>query len=366
MISSPAIQQFYHTVTAPIPSLDGFNTCLLKMELGSLFLFTGEPSKDFSGEGGFFREGEDCEIVSWTNPQPKPAAAAKAPSFDIPELCSSDSEVLSPLVDVAEAGGSPTSPQAKKNAFSFSPVKEKKTFEKVLINLGDVEKPQRGQLQSHGSQTEVEKGDSEGFKVRRHQKQQEHMLDGISAKEKNEDDSLLTKIMNKKQELDNLIKKWEDSKKQKTVIDLTSSAHYGNDKYVEDKELPCLRSESLQDTRLLEKEQDGNTEERGDIESVVLTEDEKVTQEKPVHTVCVSESDSEGSSVEEITASVRSRESDIIEESSTYRSPLGEDSCDARGTQSEAMENIQGELLNWSLFSVIVILAFFGNNFKTP
>ena len=367
MIRSPAIQQFSHTVTAPIPSLDGFN--MLKMELGSLFLFTGASSKDFSGEGGFFREGEDCEIVSWTNPQPKPAAAAEAPSFDIPELCSSDSEVLSPLVDVAEAGVSPTSPQAKKNAFSFSPVKEKKSFEKALVNLGDLEKAQKGQLQSHGSETEVEKGDSEGFKVRRYQKQQEHMLDGLSAKEKNEDNSLLTEIMNKKQELDNLIKKWEDSKKQKTVIDLTSNAHYGNDKFAEDEELPCLRSESLEDTRLLQKGQNGNTEKGGDIESVVLTEDEKGTQEKPVRTVCVSESDSEGSSVEEITASVRSKESDIIEESSTDRSPLDENSCDARGTQSEAMETIQGELLNWSLFSVImiiVILTFCGNNFKTP
>ena len=262
-------------------------------------------------------------------------------------------------MDVAEAGVSPTSPQAKKNAFSFSPIKEKKSFEKALVNLGDTEKAQKGQLQRRESETEVEK-------VRKHHKQREHMLDGMPAKEKNEDDSLLTEIINKKQELDDLIKKWEDSKNQKTVIDLTSSAHYRNDN-VEDKEPPCLRLESLEDTRLLEKGQDGNTEERGGIESVVLTEDEKVTREKPVHTVCVSESDSEGSSVEEITASLRPKESDIIEQSSTYRSPPDEeDSCDARGTQCEVVENIQGELLNWSLFSVIVILAFCGNNFKTP
>ena len=322
---------------------------MLKMELGGLFIFIGSSSKDFSGEGGFFREGEDCEIVSWTNPRPKPTAATKAPSFDIPELCSSDSEVLSPLVDVPEAGLSPTSPEAKKNVFSFSPVKEKNSLEEALVNLGDnvvdKEKAQKLQFQSHGLETEVEKGNSEGFKVGKHHKQYEPMLGEVSAKGKNEDDSLLTEIMNKKQELDALIEKWEDSKKQNTVIDLTSSENYRNDNG-EDKELPCLRSESLQDTRPLEEEQDGNAKETGDIESVAVTEDEKVAREKSVHTVCVSESDSEGSSVEEITASVLPKESDIVGESSGNRSAPDEETYDARECQSEAMENNQGEFLN--------------------
>ena len=96
-----------------------------------------KQSKDFSEEGGFFREDQDCEIVSWTNPRPKPATPTKIPSFDIPDLCSSDSEIVSPFLDVPEIDHSPTSSKAKRDTFSFSPVKEKGTAERDFSRLNE-------------------------------------------------------------------------------------------------------------------------------------------------------------------------------------------------------------------------------------
>jgi len=165
------------------------------------FYFSESSSKDFSGEGGFFREEQDCEIVSWTNPRPKPVAPLKSPNFDLPDLCSSDSEIQSPLMDVEEAGISPTSSQIKKNVFSFSPVKDKKSFKETVLNIGDNIKDQEDtqNLVNLGSGNELENCNySKASEVKKLHSRQQQYLGGISAQDGNEDDRLLKQIMDKK------------------------------------------------------------------------------------------------------------------------------------------------------------------------
>lgn len=336
----------------------------------SLGLFSGSISKDFSSEGGFFRDGQDCEIVSWTNPLPKPAVPIKPPSFDIPEFYSSDSEMLSPLLDVPEAGFSPNSPQAKKSAFSFSPAKEKKSSVDSLVNVNDsvrgTNETQKQPCKNSELGNKVEESNSEESKSKKLCDLQEQ---GTLVLEENQSANLIAQIMNKKKELDDLIKKWEDSKKQKTETDLVFSKHDGSDG-AEDKEIPCVRSEALEDEQASEKEQEVNSEETENSESIVVTEDQNVghdkredaacisesdaegIQDKTDDTVCISDSDSEGSSVEEITASFKPNDSVpiCVRGDSGFQQDLG--SCDIlKGNQSETVENIQGDY-------VIVILAF--------
>ena len=311
------------------------------------FYFSESSSKDFSGEGGFFREEQDCEIVSWTNPRPKPVAPLKSPNFDLPDLCSSDSEIQSPLMDIEEAGISPTSSQIKKSVFSFSPVKDKKSFKKTVLNIGDNVKDQEDtqNLVNHGSGNELESCNySEASEVKKLYNRQEQYLGGISAQDGNEDDRLLKQIMDKKRELDGLIKKWENSKNGKTVIDLTASAHNGNI-IAEGEELASHKSDSLVAIKPPEKEQDLNAEEIQNIQRALDTADQIVEREKPVDTVCVSESDSEASSVEEITALINQPKVGVIEGArGDNEVSLEVDSSDvACKPRGQVKENLQGK-----------------------
>ena len=266
--------------------------------------------------------------------------------------------MLSPLLDVPEAGFSPNSPQAKKSAFSFSPAKEKKSSVDSLVNVDDSVKGTNETPKQPFKSTElgnkVEESNSEESKRHKACDLQEQ---GTLALEENENVNLIAQIMNKKKELDDLIKKWEDSKILKTEIDLTSSKRVGSDG-AEDKELSCLRSEALENEKASEKEQEVNTEETENSESAVVTEDQSVgqdnsedtaciidsdaegIQDKTKDTVCISNSDSEGSSVEEITTSFKPNDSVLQPDL---------DSCDVlKGSQSEAIENIQGDDIIYS------------------
>ena len=311
------------------------------------FYFSESSSKDFSGEGGFFREEQDCEIVSWTNPRPKPVAPLKSPNFDLPDLCSSDSEIQSPLMDVEEAGISPTSSQIKKSVFNFSPVKDKKSFKETVLNIGDNIKDQEDtqNLVNLGSGNELENCNySKASEVKKLHNRQQQYLGGISAQDGNEDDRLLKQIMDKKKELDDLIKKWENSKNEKTVIDLTASAHDGNI-IAEGEELASHNTDSLEVIKPSEQERNLNAEEIQNIQPALDTGDHIVEQEKTVDTFCVSESDSEASSVEEITALINQPKVGVIEGArSDNGMSLEVDSSDATSEpQGEVKEKIQGK-----------------------
>ena len=285
-----------------------------------IVIFSEACSKDFSNEGGFFREGQDCEIISWTNPRPKPSSAAKVPSFDIPELCSSDSENLSPLLDVAEACLSPTSPQAKKSSFRFSPVKIKKSLQKALLGKYDniVEKEELQKQISQGcddlrSKHEPEKRDLQDSHLDQLRGRSNPERDVIFARDSDEDTELLTQIKDKKKELDDLIKKWKNSKCQKTVIDLTANTGDGSN-IAEKKELPLGKSESVEVTETLEKQQEcTNIEGTENMQTALVIDEGTKGQEKVVDAVCISESESEASSVEDVTALVK-QEDGVVED----------------------------------------------------
>lgn len=269
-----------------------------------LFFFSEACSKDFSNEGGFFREGQDCEIISWANPPPKPPSTAKAPSFDIPELCSSDSENLSPFLDVAEACLSPTSPQVKKGSFSFSPVKIKNSLQNTLLGKDDNEKEEtRKQMSQLGSKQEVEKCDQ----LRGRGIPEIELIQ--FAKDSDEDGDLLTQIKDKRKELDDLIKKWKNSKNQKAIVDLTASASDG-DNIAEKNELPSGSLESVEVMENSEKQQKcTDIKETENMQTALVIDDGTEGQEKVVDGVCISESESEASSVEDVTALVEQEDS---------------------------------------------------------
>jgi len=273
-------------------------------------------SKDFSNEGGFFREGQDCEILSWTNPPPKPSLPPKAPTFDIPELCSSDSENLSPFLDVAEACVSPISPQVK-NSFSFSPVKIKNSLEKFLSgkDCNTVEKEEAQKQISQicvdlGSKPEPEKCDLEDSHLDQLRGRSNPEMDVIFAKDYDEDGDLLTKIKDKKKELDDLIKKWKNSKNQKTVIDVTAHTSDGG-----------RTAEKLESSEIVEvmdtlKTQQECTSVEGTeniSQSALEIDDGTNSQDTVVDVVCISESESEASSREDVTAFVK-QDGRVVEE----------------------------------------------------
>ena len=273
-----------------------------------MLFFSEACSKDFSNEGGFFREGQDCGIISWANPPPKPSSTAKAPSFDIPELCSSDSENLSPFLDVAEACLSPTSPQVKKGSFSFSPVKLKNILQNALLGKDDNEKEEsQKQMSQLESKHEVEKCDLDDSHVGKLRRRSNPEMEVIFAKDSDEDGDLITQIKDKKKELDDLIKKWKNSKTQKTIIDLTANANDGDniDEKKEKKELPLDRSEIVEVVDTLEKQpKSTNIKETENMQTALVIDDGSEGKEKVVDAVCISESESEASSVEDVTAFV--------------------------------------------------------------
>ena len=277
-----------------------------------LKFFSGSTSKDFSGEGGFFRENQEVEVVSWANPRPKQSVPPNVPSFDIPEFFSSDSEILSPLVDVAEAGVSPTSLRAKENTFSFSSVEDQKQLGRTSINAGDkvsdtvVNQEQFVPDRERTAADVIERGITKKII-----KMPDQVTEGISTLGDN-DETLLTQIIGKKKELDDLIQKWENSKKQKTIIDLTGSTQDGH-KIAEERDILCSSSDTMDANKPLETDQVfGNTdsEETKTCRSSSVIGDHRLVQDKPVtlETVCIDESDSE---VEEVTDLIKDKDEKV-------------------------------------------------------
>lgn len=234
------------------------------------------------------------------------------PSFDIPEFFSSDSEILSPLVDVAEAGDSPTSLRAKENTFSFSSVEDQKQLGRTSINAADkvsdtvVNQEQTVPDRELAARDVIEKGVKKKIL-----KMPGQVTEGISTSG-NSDETLLTQIIDKKKELDDLIQKWENSKKQKTTIDLTGSAQDGH-KIAEERDLPCCSSDKMDANASLDTDQVcGNidSEETKNNRSSSVIGDQPLVQDKPVtlETVCIDESDSE---VEEVTKLIKDKDEKV-------------------------------------------------------
>lgn len=234
------------------------------------------------------------------------------PSFDIPEFFSSDSEILSPLVDVAEAGVSPTSLRAKENSFSFSSVEDQKQLGRTSINAADKVSDTVVNQEQTVPDRELAVGDvRERAITKKIIKMPGQVTEGILTSGYN-DETLLTQIIDKKKELDDLIQKWENSKKQKTTIDLTGSAQDGH-KITEERDLPCSSSDKIDPDRSLETDQvcsNNDSEEAKNSRSSSVIGDQPLVQDKPVtlETVCVGESDSE---VEEVTDLIKDKDENV-------------------------------------------------------
>jgi len=201
----------------------------------------------------------------------------------------------------------------KKSSFSFSPVKIKNSLQNALLqtvgtggNVVEQEETPEQMAQSRdelGSKHEPEKCDLEDSHLDQLPRRSNPEMEVIFAKDSDEDGDLLTQIKDKKKELDDLIKKWKNSKNQKTVIDLTANAGDGGN-VAGKKELPLEESESVEVMEILKKQQEcPNVKETENMQSAVVVDDgTKPGQEKVVDTVCIVESESEASSVEDVTA----------------------------------------------------------------
>ena len=241
----------------------------------------------------------------------------KAPTFDIPELCSSDSENLSPFLDVTEACVSPLSPQVKTNSFSFSPVKIKNSLEKGLSgkdgNTVEKEEAQKQISQSCvelGSKLEPEKCDLEDSHLDQLRGRSNPEMDVIFAKDSDEDGDLLTKIKDKRKELDDLIKKWKNSKNQKTVIDVTA---HTSDEGTTAERLGSSEIVEIMDTLVKQQECTSVEGTENISQSALEIDDGTNSQDKVVDVVCISESESEANSREDVTAFVK-QDDRVVEE----------------------------------------------------
>lgn len=228
--------------------------------------------------------------------------------------------------DVSEACLSPTSPQVKKSSFSFSPVKIKNSLQKALSgkndNVVEKEEPQKQRSQSCDSlesKNEDEKCVHEDSHLDQLRGRSNPGMELIFAKDSDEDGDLLTQIKDKKKELDDLIKKWKNSRNQKAVIDLTATAGDG-DIIAEKKELPLGSSEIIEVMDTLEKQQCTRIEETENVQSALVIDDETKGQEKVVDAVFISESESEASSVEDVTDLVKQEDGVVEDEESSLSS----------------------------------------------
>ena len=346
-----------------------FNQILKFNQLFSIsYFFLSEAcSKDFSNEGGFFREDQDCEIISWTNPPPKPSSTAKVPTFDIPELCSSDSENLSPFLDVAEACVSPTSSQVGKSSFSFSPLKIKNALQKGLSGKGDnvvgkeeTQKQISQSCDSLESKQTPENCNHEDSHLGQLRGRSNPEMEVIFARDSDEDGELLTKIKDKKKELDDLIKKWKNSKNHKTVINLTATAPDGGN-ITEKKELSLGSSEIVE--VMLEKQQECTSiEGTENMQSALVIDPGTEGQEKVVDAVCINESESEASSLEEVTALVkqedgvvddRKRMEEVETPISTDAPNVVQDKTNAVSSEAEALKDVLTTLIANAVIKVV-------------
>lgn len=189
--------------------------------------------------------------------------------------------------------------------------------------MGDnvVDKKQTGKLVSQGcgsleSKTEADKCGLEDSHLNQLRGRSNRELEVIFAKDPDEDGDLLSQIKDKRKELDDLIKKWKDSRNPKAVTDLTDTAHdEDNTIKKHKKELPTRSSGIVEVMETLEKQHElSNVEETENtcMQSALDIVNEKQGQEKIVDAVCTSESESETSSVEDVTALDRPDE-DVVE-----------------------------------------------------
>jgi len=223
-------------------------------------------------------------------------------------------------MDVAEACVSPISPQVK-NSFSFSPVKIKNSLEKCFSgkdgNTVEKEEAQKQISQSCvdlGSKPEPEKCDLEDSHLDQLRGRSNPEMDVIFAKDSDEDGDLLIKIKDKKKELDDLIKKWKNSKNQKTVIDVTADVSDGTT-IAEKTKLPLSSSEIVEAKVTLDKQQECTSVEGTENipQSALEIDDGTKSQDTVVDVVCISESESEASSREDVTAFVK-QDGRVVEE----------------------------------------------------
>lgn len=277
-----------------------------------------KQSKDFSDEGGFFREDQEGEIVTWTNPRPKPVSPTKVPSFEIHDLCSSDSEILSPFLDVPEADLSPSNSQAQRGTFSFTPIKNKGRIENDELSMDEnVTKITEAPLQKSQTYHTPLPGSEDAKSVDKKSKidnlhdLSDHEAKSVfSGEDSDEDNELLTQIKDKKKELEDLLRKWKASKHQKTADDvITSSKDDHNVAEVNEIELLERSPESVEVFNVSERKPECYViEETENTPSTLIIDDQTESKEKTVDTLHVCESESGTSSVEEIREAVKSEE----------------------------------------------------------
>ena len=267
-----------------------------------------KQSKDFSDEGGFFREDQEGEIVTWTNPRPKPVSPTKVPSFEIHDLCSSDSEILSPFLDVPEADLSPSNSQAQRGTFSFSPIKDKGRIENDELSMDEnvtkiteapIQKSQTYHTPLPGSE-DAESVDKKSKIDNLHDLSDHEAKMVFSGEDSDEDNELLTQIKDKKKELEDLLRKWKASKHQKDDRNVAE---------VNEIELLERSPESVEVFNVSERKPECYViEETENPPSTLIIDDQTESKEKTVDTLHVCESESGTSSVEEIRVAVKSDE----------------------------------------------------------
>ena len=211
-------------------------------------------------------------------------------------------------MDVAEAGVSPTTLQAKENTFSFSSIEDQKQLGRTSINAADKVSDTVVNQEQTVPDRELASGDViERGITKKIIKMPDQVTEGISTSGDN-DETLLTQIIDKKKELDDLIQKWENSKKQKTIIDLTGSAQDGHK--IEKRDLPCSSSGKMDPDQTDQVCSNNDSEETKINRASSVIGDQPLVQDKPVtlETVCVGESDSE---VEEVTDLIKDKDEKV-------------------------------------------------------
>ena len=227
---------------------------------------------------------------------------------------------------MTDACVSPISPQVKTNPFSFSPVKIKNSLEKCLSGKdGNTVEKEEAQKQISrscvelGSKPEPEKCDLEDSHLDQLRGRSNPENDVIFAKDSDEDGDLLTKIKDKRKELDDLIKKWKNTKNQKTVIDVTAHTRDGGTTAEK-----LGSSEIVEIMDVLEKQQECTSVEGTENvpQSALEIDDGTNSQDKVVDVVCISESESEANSREDVTAFVKQDDRVVEEKESSLSSNL--------------------------------------------
>lgn len=238
-----------------------------------------KQSKDFSDEGGFFREDQE---------------------------------------DVPEADLSPSNSQAQRGTFSFTPIKNKGRIENDELSMDEnvtkiteapIQKSQTYHTPLPGSE-DAKSVDKKSKIDNLHDLSDHEAKTVFSGEDSDEDNELLTQIKDKKKELEDLLRKWKASKHQKTADDvITSSKDDHNVAEVNEIELLERSPESVEVFNVSERKPECYViEETENTPSTLIIDDQTESKEKTVDTLHVCESESGTSSVEEIREAVKSEE----------------------------------------------------------